>query len=234
MKPSGYQKLSNEEDSTIERPQVQEPEEHSVNNQNEEATPPTGVDSTPVEAPPPYVAGEDQSNIDIPSTEDLSQSPPLYSDIVKLPTYNESENIESDNEDRINLNRIYHRYFETRDSDQQEFSNDNIGTDIGFILCFLAAFVFNGLGFIFAYCSTNTLSSHYGAISGFGLSLVKWAFIVKHKELMQEYFQGNEWLLYCVILLGWMIFMRGILAYGQLKRYVYSRARSLHDQDIVE
>ena len=43
----------------------------------------------------------------------------------------------------------------------------------------LVSFIFNWVGFLIAYCFTNTLSSQYGAITGFGLSLVKWAFIMK-------------------------------------------------------
>ena len=44
---------------------------------------------------------------------------------------------------------------------------------------FLVAFVFNWVGFLAGYCFSNSMSAQYGAVSGFGLSLVKWAFIVK-------------------------------------------------------
>jgi len=39
------------------------------------------------------------------------------------------------------------------------------------------AFVFNWLGSFAAYCLTRTIASRYGAIAGFGLSLVKWVLI---------------------------------------------------------
>ena len=61
----------------------------------------------PEDAPPPYEPNEEQRDIPTPATDDLlSQSPPLYTDIVKLPTYNESQNIESDSEERVGLNRV--------------------------------------------------------------------------------------------------------------------------------
>ena len=41
------------------------------------------------------------------------------------------------------------------------------------------AFVFNWLGFFAAYCMTKTVAGRYGAISGFGLSVVKWVLILK-------------------------------------------------------
>lgn len=44
---------------------------------------------------------------------------------------------------------------------------------------FLVAFVFNWLGFFAAYCMTKTVAGRYGAISGFGLSVVKWVLILK-------------------------------------------------------
>ena len=64
------------------------------------------------DAPPPYEpASGETANLITPaaptSQEDLlNLSPPLYSEIVKLPTYNESQNIESDNEEPQGLNRV--------------------------------------------------------------------------------------------------------------------------------
>ena len=43
----------------------------------------------------------------------------------------------------------------------------------------LVSFVFNWLGFLAAYCMTKTVAGRYGAISGFGLSVVKWVLILK-------------------------------------------------------
>ena len=43
----------------------------------------------------------------------------------------------------------------------------------------LVSFVFNWLGFFAAYCMTKTVAGRYGAISGFGLSVVKWVLILK-------------------------------------------------------
>lgn len=41
------------------------------------------------------------------------------------------------------------------------------------------AFLFNWIGFCLSFCLTNTIAGRYGAICGFGLSLIKWILIVR-------------------------------------------------------
>lgn len=44
---------------------------------------------------------------------------------------------------------------------------------------FSVAFLFNWIGFFLSFCLTTSAAGRYGAISGFGLSLVKWVLIVR-------------------------------------------------------
>lgn len=46
------------------------------------------------------------------------------------------------------------------------------------------AFIFNWLGFCLSFCITNTIAGRYGAICGFGLSLIKWILIVRVSVLI--------------------------------------------------
>lgn len=48
-----------------------------------------------------------------------------------------------------------------------------------FSLPFLVAFLFNWIGFFLSFCLTTSAAGRYGAISGFGLSLIKWILIVR-------------------------------------------------------
>lgn len=41
------------------------------------------------------------------------------------------------------------------------------------------SFLFNWIGFLVSLCISNTVAGRCGAISGLGLSIVKWAAIVK-------------------------------------------------------
>lgn len=45
------------------------------------------------------------------------------------------------------------------------------------------AFLFNWIGFLLSFCLTTSAAGRYGAISGFGLSLIKWVLIVRVRSL---------------------------------------------------
>ncbi|KAI4904127.1 hypothetical protein NFI96_008084 [Prochilodus magdalenae] len=80
------------------------------------------------------------------------------------------------------------------DADQLRVGNDGI-----FMLAFFMAFLFNWIGFCLSFCLTNTIAGRYGAICGFGLSLIKWILIVRFSEYFTGYFNGQYWL--------WWIFL---------------------------
>lgn len=52
-------------------------------------------------------------------------------------------------------------------------------SDIFFLSAFTVAFLFNWIGFFLSFCLTTSAAGRYGAISGFGLSLIKWILIVR-------------------------------------------------------
>ncbi|XP_065668680.1 NEDD4 family-interacting protein 1-like isoform X2 [Hydra vulgaris] len=166
------------------------------------------------QSPPPYQSPNENESL---REDPINDSPPMYTDVVKLPSYNESENTSNG---ETHENPSVFLYWLRNSSDDNDVV---VGSDLGFVLCFLLAFVFNWIGFLAGYCFSNSLSAQYGAVSGFGLSLVKWAFIVKHTEWSKEYFDDSPWLMYLFVLCGWLIFLRGMFSYAQLKRHVYSR-----------
>jgi len=183
------------------------------------------------DSPPPY----DPVGAQVVLPADINEEcPPMYADIVKLPTYNESQNIpetnaDEDEEDQSNPS-IFLYWLRHNNNEFQSVDEQSLGTDVGFLFFFLLAFIFNWIGFFIAYCFTSSYSSHYGAISGFGLSLVKWAFIMNKKG----YIDVNPWVLYLFVLLGWVIFLRGMFSYIQLKRYVYLNRRSVeHNEEFM-
>lgn len=63
-----------------------------------------------------------------------------------------------------------------------------------------AAFVFNWVGFVLLLCFCHTVAGRTGALAGFGLSLAKWAVIVRHStDLVAD---SNTWLLWLIMALG--------------------------------
>lgn len=196
---------------------------------------PTEVDSDSIPVlppPPPYVA--DASVVGTGGGADPSddEPPPQYVDVVKLPTYNESENLlenddgEYEEDEESHSNRFFFSFLHgnafggQRDDDEAGYET---GSDAAFMFSFLLALIFNCLGFLVAYFFTRSLASYYGAISGFGISLVKWAFIAQHSEWSRDLMVEYPWFSYAFVLFGWVIFMRGIFAYIQMKRFAHHR-----------
>lgn len=76
-------------------------------------------------------------------------------------------------------------------------SNDHMRYKVFF---FTAAFVFNWVGFVLLLCFCHTVAGRTGALAGFGLSLAKWAVIVRHStDLVAD---SNTWLLWLIMALG--------------------------------
>ena len=69
-----------------------------------------------------------------------------------------------------------------------------------YIFKFTVAFIFNWVGFIVLLCFCHTVAGRTGALAGFGLSLAKWAVIVRHStDLVGD---SNSWLLWVIMVLG--------------------------------
>uniref|UniRef100_A0AAQ4P5M9 Nedd4 family interacting protein 1 n=1 Tax=Gasterosteus aculeatus aculeatus TaxID=481459 RepID=A0AAQ4P5M9_GASAC len=99
------------------------------------------------------------------------------------------------------------------DTDQLRIGNDGI-----FMLTFFMAFLFNWIGFFLSFCLTTSAAGRYGAISGFGLSLVKWVLIVRFSTYFPGYFDGQYWLWWVFLALGFMLFIRGFVNYSRVRK----------------
>ncbi|CAH2277043.1 NEDD4 family-interacting 1 [Pelobates cultripes] len=205
---SRYQQLQNEEEP-VENPQA-------------------GVD-----APPPYssIAGENAEcsfksrfSHNTHFYTPLSQAffdykdepgfpkPPSYNVATSLPSYDEAERTKA--EATIPLVPGRDDDFVARDdfddADQLRIGNDGI-----FMLTFfmrradVVAFLFNWIGFFLSFCLTTSAAGRYGAISGFGLSLIKWILIVRFSTYFPGYFDGQYWLWWVFLVLGFLLFLRG-------------------------
>uniref|UniRef100_A0A672S3A2 Nedd4 family interacting protein 2 n=1 Tax=Sinocyclocheilus grahami TaxID=75366 RepID=A0A672S3A2_SINGR len=89
------------------------------------------------------------------------------------------------------------------------------------------AFLFNWIGFCLSFCLTNTIAGRYGAICGFGLSLIKWILIVRFSDYFTGYFNGQYWLWWIFLVLGLLLFFRGFVNYLKVRNMSESMASSL-------
>ncbi|GAB1301665.1 NEDD4 family-interacting protein 1 [Apodemus speciosus] len=142
--------------------------------------------------------------------------PPSYNVATTLPSYDEAERTKT--EATIPLVPGRDEDFVGRDdfddADQLRIGNDGI-----FMLTFFMAFLFNWIGFFLSFCLTTSAAGRYGAISGFGLSLIKWILIVRFSTYFPGYFDGQYWL--------WWVFL--VLGLSPVSQRIYQLRKSSED-----
>uniref|UniRef100_A0AAX7UBV1 Nedd4 family interacting protein 2 n=1 Tax=Astatotilapia calliptera TaxID=8154 RepID=A0AAX7UBV1_ASTCA len=133
-------------------------------------------------APPPYASIDLGANAAAPPETSFRGDfpvPPPYSVATSLPTYDEAEKAKAaamaaSAVEVMPRDDDFPPRDDFSDADQLRVGNDGI-----FMLAFFMAFLFNWIGFCLSFCLTNTIAGRYGAICGFGLSLIKWILIVR-------------------------------------------------------
>ncbi|XP_033955195.1 NEDD4 family-interacting protein 1-like isoform X1 [Pseudochaenichthys georgianus] len=207
--PSGrYQQLPNEED----------PEE----------SPQAAAD-----APPPYssITGDNAAFFDYKEDGDFPK-PPSYNVATTLPSYDEAERTKAETSvplvtgrqlqhpetfDDVIRSSLEDEDFVARD-DFEDADQLRIGNDGIFMLTFFMAFLFNWIGFFLSFCLTTSAAGRYGAISGFGLSLIKWILIVRFSTYFPGYFDGQYWLWWVFLVMGFLLFLRGFINYARIRK----------------
>ncbi|KAF6376543.1 Nedd4 family interacting protein 2 [Rhinolophus ferrumequinum] len=201
-----YQVLHNEEDnsepSAIEQPSASSPAPQMVQG----APSASGPQTEP--SPPPYssitVEGPTTSDTEVYS--EFYPVPPPYSVATSLPTYDEAEKAKAaamaaaaaETSQRIQEEECPPRD-DFSDAEQLRVGNDGI-----FMLAFF--------------------TGRYGAICGFGLSLIKWILIVRFSDYFTGYFNGQYWLWWIFLVLGLLLFFRGFVNYLKVRNMSESMA----------
>ncbi|KAK0046012.1 NEDD4 family-interacting protein 1, partial [Biomphalaria pfeifferi] len=103
---------------------------------------------------------------------------PNYEDATTLPSYEEAERSKLE-QDISNGPSALTDCEGGMLTGADNISEIAIGSDGMFICTFLISFLFNWLGFLLSLCLSNTVAGRCGALSGLGLSIVKWVVIVK-------------------------------------------------------
>merc|ERR1712212_365413 len=158
--------------------------------------------------------------------------PPGYQVAATLPSYQQAEldkeKLEAGN-DVTDQHRAAARE-STVERGEWELEDDMdlalLGTDMAFFTSFLAAFLFNWVGFLLLMCFCHTIAARYGALAGFGLSLSKWTLIVQRSTDMIR--DENAWLWWLVLAFGFLICVRACTQFVQIKkswRHLSSSAR---------
>ncbi|MCI4386280.1 hypothetical protein PGIGA_G00060530 [Pangasianodon gigas] len=168
------------------------------------------------DAPPPYssIAADNAAYFDYKEGAAFPK-PPSYNVATSLPSYDEAERSKAETFVPLVAGRdddfVARDDFE--DADQLRIGNDGI-----FMLTFFMAFLFNWIGFFLSFCLTTSAAGRYGAISGFGLSLIKWILIVRFSTYFPGYFDGQYWLWWVFLVLGFLLFLRGFINYAKIRK----------------
>ncbi|XP_005805505.1 NEDD4 family-interacting protein 1 isoform X4 [Xiphophorus maculatus] len=164
------------------------------------------------EAPPPYssIAAESPAYFDC-KEDGVFPKPPSYNVATTLPSYDEAERTKAETSAPQDEDFVTRDDFD--DADQLRIGNDGI-----FMLTFFMAFLFNWIGFFLSFCLTTSAAGRYGAISGFGLSLIKWILIVRFSTYFPGYFDGQYWLWWVFLVLGFLLFFRGFINYARIRK----------------
>lgn len=213
---SRYQVLFNEDDGSESSPQP------STSSGSDSSSSTVSMTTNTEAPPPPYTsvitgaatAADGVFSGDFPV-------PPPYSVATSLPTYDEVEKakaaeLAASNVDVTQRQQQQEEEFPVRDdfsdADQLRVGNDGI-----FMLAFFMSFLFNWIGFCLSFCLTNTIAGRYGAICGFGLSLIKWILIVRFSDYFTGYFNGQYWLWWIFLVLGLLLFFKGFVNYLKVR-----------------
>ncbi|XP_005173929.1 NEDD4 family-interacting protein 1-like isoform X1 [Danio rerio] len=185
------------------------------------------------DAPPPYssIAADSAAFFDY-KDDAAFPNPPSYNVATSLPSYDEAERTKTETSVPLVSGRHRERLdtlddvtrcaledddFVARD-DFEDADQLRIGNDGIFMLTFFMAFLFNWIGFFLSFCLTTSAAGRYGAISGFGLSLIKWILIVRFSTYFPGYFDGQYWLWWVFLVLGFLLFLRGFINYAKIRK----------------
>lgn len=220
-----YQVLHNEEDNS-ESSAVEQPSTSSLAAPTVEAA--ASAPALDPDSPPPYSS----ITVEAPTTSDTDvysefyPVPPPYSVATSLPTYDEAEKAKAAALAAAAADAPQRNQEEdcTPRDDFSDVEQLRVGNDGIFMLAFFMAFIFNWLGFCLSFCITNTIAGRYGAICGFGLSLIKWILIVRFSDYFTGYFNGQYWLWWIFLVLGLLLFFRGFVNYLKVRNMSESMA----------
>nr|XP_046175759.1 NEDD4 family-interacting protein 2-like isoform X2 [Oncorhynchus gorbuscha] len=228
---SRYQVFENDEDDSCEpSTSAQQPCTSAQANSSSQACPvPVALGGDAEAPPPPYASIAMGATAAMPESSCYPRDfpvPPPYSVATSLPTYDEAEKAKAA---AMVLSAVEVIPGEDDFPPRDDFSDVDqlrVGNDGIFMLAFFMAFLFNWIGFCLSFCLTNTIAGRYGAICGFGLSLIKWILIVRFSDYFNGYFNGQYWLWWIFLVLGLLLFFRGFVNYLKVRNMSESMAAS--------
>lgn len=148
---------------------------------------------------------------------------PSYENATKLPTY---EDVEKQKEDEARMNVIDAIFgMSTSDTEDDEPRLDGVlvGSDCMFFFAFFIGFFFNWVGLFIGYFFMFNLAGRYGAITGFGTSMIKWLIYLRYSDCCQNISIKNNVYVYMLMnLVALLIIFQGLSSWLRVRPYMYN------------
>ncbi len=102
----------------------------------------------------------------------------------------------------------------------------------------MIAFFFNWLGFLAVVCLIPTIAARFGAMSGFGLSVVKWITVMRYRDFNNSSFfndhmssstvhdPAQNFVFAIILFAGFFLFIRGLISYIAVKNRVNQQGQA--------
>ncbi|CAK8697304.1 unnamed protein product [Clavelina lepadiformis] len=143
---------------------------------------------------------------------------PSYEQATTLPSYEDFQQVkEAELRDEF-INMIFPS---TLDQDEIYVDGVAVGTDCMFILAFVISFFFNWLGFFIGYCILMNLAGRYGAISGFGLSIVQWLVCFRYASgpaHLTEMSGERLFMWWFFVIIATLLSMKGVVNWAKARK----------------
>lgn len=148
---------------------------------------------------------------------------PSYETATKLPTYEEVE-IEKEEEARWEvIEALFGSSRNEPDDDEPRVDGVLVGNDCVFFAACLLGFFFNWVGLFIGYFFMYSLAGRYGALTGFGTSMVKWLLYLRHSDCCQDLFVKNNVYVYALMnFAAFAIIFRGVFSWMKVRDYAHN------------
>lgn len=148
---------------------------------------------------------------------------PSYENATKLPTYEEAEKQKEDEARMHVIDAIFGMSPSDSEEDEPRLDGVLVGSDCMFFFAFFIGFFFNWVGLFIGYFFMFSLAGQYGAITGFGTSMIKWLIYLRYSDCCQNIsLKGNVYFYMLMNLVALLIIFKGLHSWLRVRPYMYN------------
>lgn len=158
-----------------------------------------------------------------PPTNPSVDALPSYENATKLPTYDEVEKQKEDEARMDVIDAIFGMSSSDSEDDEPRLDGILVGSDCMFFFAFFIGFFFNWVGLFIGYFFMFNLAGRYGAITGFGTSMIKWLIYLRYSDCCQDIsIKSNVYVYMLMNLTALLIIFKGVHSWLRVRPYMYN------------